>query len=95
MLKKEDLKHLCDLARIEVPAAEEEKLLKDLGEILDHFEELKEIDTDQVAPMTGGTALKNVVREDEAAEQDIDSWRSVGQFPDKEGDFLKIPPVFE
>jgi len=40
------------LARLELNPDEEEKLLADLGNILEHFKELQELDTTNVAPMT-------------------------------------------
>lgn len=49
-LDKKTIKYLADLSRIEVKEKEEEKLLKDLREILDYFEQLKEIDTENIEP---------------------------------------------
>ncbi len=97
-INKETLEHLAQLAKIELKPGKEEKLLKDLGEILNYFEELKEVDTSSVEPMTGGTFEKNVFREDKseikkqinASAEDL-----IEAFPEKEGRFLKVPPVFE
>ncbi len=41
-IDKKTLEHLAELARIKLDGRQEEKLLHDLGKILDHFEELKE-----------------------------------------------------
>ena len=41
-LSKHELEHLAKLARIELDPKEEEKLLKDLGSILDYFKELQD-----------------------------------------------------
>jgi aspartyl-tRNA(Asn)/glutamyl-tRNA(Gln) amidotransferase subunit C len=92
-LSKHDLDHLAKLARIELDPKEEEKLLKDLGAILDHFKELQTLDTTNVPPMQGGTDLKNVFREDNEREN-TDRGAGVEQFPEKKDGFLKIPPVF-
>ena len=56
-ITKQELEHLAELARIELDPKEEDKLLKDLGNILDYFKELQALDTTNVAPMTGGTDL--------------------------------------
>jgi len=37
---KRELEHLAKLSRIELDPREEEKLIKDLGAILEHFNEL-------------------------------------------------------
>ena len=95
MLSKKDLEHLAELARIELKKEEEGKLLKDLEKILGHFEELKEVDTDDVLPMSGGTFSKNVLRGDDSENTKLAGEKSVEQFPEKESGFLKVPPVFE
>mgnify|MGYP001592948176 CR=1 FL=1 len=94
-ITKKSLEHLADLARLELNAREEEKFLKDLQKILDHFQELQSLNTDGVQPMTGGTESKNVFREDGATKQSLGSDRVVEAFPDKEKHWLKVPPVFE
>src|SRR3972149_3584350 len=69
-ITQKSLEHLADLARIELSESETDKFLKDLGNILNYFKELESLDTKDVAPMTGGTALKNVMREDMPFEAD-------------------------
>jgi len=93
-INKKLLKHLAELSRIELNPREEERLLKDLREILGHFEELQKLGTSEVKPMTGGTSLKNIFREDE---ERPNKYAGAGAevFPEKEGGFLKVPPVFD
>ncbi len=93
-IDKEELEHLAKLARVELDPGEEEKLLSDLGNILEHFKELQELDTSNVPPMTGGTDLKNVFREDTEREN---TNRGAGTevFPESKDGYLKVPPVFE
>ncbi len=92
-LTKQDLEHLAKLARIALDPREEEKLLKDLGSILEYFKELQKLDTKNVAPMTGGTDLRNVFRDDE---ERANTNRGAGTeaFPEKKDGYLKVPPVF-
>ncbi len=94
LISKEELRHLAELARIELDPREEEKLQKDLGNILAYFKDLQKLDTRDVAPMTGGTNLRNVFREDTEREN-TDRGAGTDAFPDKENGFLKVPPVFE
>jgi len=93
-ISKEELRHLATLARIEIDPKEEDKLIKDLGSILEHFEELQALDTKAVPPMTGGTDLRNVFRGDT---ERVNTDRGVGvdAFPKSEGGALHVPPVFE
>ncbi|NCP58455.1 Asp-tRNA(Asn)/Glu-tRNA(Gln) amidotransferase subunit GatC [Candidatus Wolfebacteria bacterium] len=110
LITKKTLEYLAELSRIELKKENEEKLLKDLQKILDYFEELKEVDTEDIEPtrlpspdgeavggqVTGGTIGKNVFREDEPPAA-LSQRRSalMEAFPEKEKGFLKIPPVFE
>lgn len=102
-LNKKTLEHLAELARIDLGEAPtlsrgsdmevgKEKLLKNLREILDYFEELNQVDTSGVEPMTGGTSLKNILRNDENATDD--TGKGADQFPEKSDNYLKVPPVF-
>ncbi len=96
-LTKRDLEHLAELSRIALDPQEEEKLLRDLGNILDHFKELQKLDVADVPPMTGGTDLTNVFRKDGAAHggtENTNRGAGVSAFPEKEGGYLRVPPVF-
>ena len=93
-INKKILKHLVGLARIEIDPKKEDKFLSDFKSILGHFEELANLDTSGVVPMTGGTMLQNVTREDEF--NDIkDQGKGVANFPESKDGYLKVPPVFE
>ncbi|MEK7163052.1 MAG: Asp-tRNA(Asn)/Glu-tRNA(Gln) amidotransferase subunit GatC [Patescibacteria group bacterium] len=60
-IDKKTLEHLAELGRIEIGdkrqaiSDKEEKLLKDLQKILGHFEELKEVDTENINPVRSQT----------------------------------------
>ena len=95
---KKELEHLAALARIELDPNEEEKLLKDLGDILGHFKELQELDTANVPPMTGGTDLTNVFRadgEEDGGRENTNRGAGVDAFPESKDGYNKVPPVFE
>jgi aspartyl-tRNA(Asn)/glutamyl-tRNA(Gln) amidotransferase subunit C len=93
-INRKTLEYLANLARIELDEREEEKLLRDLQKILEHFQELQELDTSSVAPLTGGTELINAFREDAEGEKG-NRGGGTEQFPEKYKGYLKIPPVFE
>lgn len=92
-ITKRELEHLAKLARIELDPKEEEKLLKDLASILDYFKELQKLDTANVAPMTGGTDLRNIFRND-AERENTNRGAGTEAFPEKKDGYLKVPPVF-
>ncbi|MFA5098755.1 MAG: Asp-tRNA(Asn)/Glu-tRNA(Gln) amidotransferase subunit GatC [Candidatus Paceibacterota bacterium] len=95
LINKKTLEYLAELSRIELDKKHEEKMLEDLQNILGHFDELKEVDTEGVEPLAGGTVETNVFRNDDGFNNQPPASDLIDAFPDKEGDFLKVPPVFE
>ena len=96
IIDKKTLEYLAELGRIELAESEKEKLLKDLQEILGHFQELQKIDTTDAEPMSGGGLSKDVSRPDEISDRQLKLNDNLIQaFPEKENNFLKVPPVFE
>ena len=94
-INKTSLKHLAGLSRLELTEHEEEKFVGDLEKILTHFTELQAVNTENVVPMTGGTELKNVFREDGVTVSSLSPDRVVEAFPEKKDHWLKVPAVFE
>ena len=94
-IKKDDVSKLARLARIALSDGEEVSLVKDFEGILGHFEDLQKVDVEGVVPVAGGTMAENVTRDD-ADEVSCDVSRDdlVGAFPNEEGEYLKVPPVF-
>lgn len=94
-ITKKELEHLVELARIEIKSSEEEKLAEDLGKIIGYFEELKGLNTKNVLPMSGGTFLENIFQEKDFSQKRLSGEKSAEAFPERQDNFLKIPPVFE
>ena len=93
-INKENLEHLAQLARVRLTAEEEARFLADLKNILDHFEELKTVDTEGVEPMNGGTRLQNIFREDDVR-HDTNRGAGTTAFPTTQNGYLVVPPVFD
>ena len=93
-INKKTLKHLAELARIELNTREEERLLKDLQKILDYFKELQALDTEGVEAVSGGTALKNIFREDTIS-KNTNHLAGKEDFPEERDGFLRVPGVFD
>jgi aspartyl-tRNA(Asn)/glutamyl-tRNA(Gln) amidotransferase subunit C len=95
---KKELEYLARLSRIEIDPKEADKLISDLGAILDHFKELQALNTANVVPMTGGTDLKNVLRPDtieDGGRESTNRGAGVDAFPESKDGYNKVPPVFE
>jgi len=64
-LSKETIEHISKLALLDLSEEEKEQLSKELGDILNYFKKLEELNTDNVKPTTHPIeGLKNVFRED-------------------------------
>ncbi len=90
-----ELEHLAELARIELTPENEEKFLQDFEKILNHFAELQEV---QALPASALPRPKRVVlREDgdTLPEHFTSQQQLIDAFPEKDGDYLKVPPIFE
>jgi aspartyl-tRNA(Asn)/glutamyl-tRNA(Gln) amidotransferase subunit C len=65
-LSEEEVKHIAQLARIELTQEESERFAKEISDILGYVEQLQEVDTDEVEPITQVNGKKNVFRDDVA-----------------------------
>jgi aspartyl-tRNA(Asn)/glutamyl-tRNA(Gln) amidotransferase subunit C len=61
----EDVEHVAKLARLALTQEEKEIYAKQLGRIIENFNELKEVDTSNVEPLAHPLPVFNVMREDE------------------------------
>ncbi|MCR4261074.1 MAG: Asp-tRNA(Asn)/Glu-tRNA(Gln) amidotransferase subunit GatC [Candidatus Colwellbacteria bacterium] len=86
-----DVRKYASLARIRLTEEEQTKYQKDLEEILGHVAELTKVNTDGVEPMTGGTELRNVFREDVLVEKDV----FAPSFPQESSNHLKVPKILD
>ena len=69
-LDKAAVAHIAVLARIRLEPAELEPLAAELSHILDWVEQLAEVDTSDVAPMTSVAAMRLPMREDKVSDGD-------------------------
>ena len=96
MLSQKEVEHITKLARIKLSEDEKEKYEKELSGILDFVEQLNEVDTSQVEPMTGGTDFKNVYRPDEQVSQDLENKQTemIEAAPEQKDGYIKVKSVF-
>ena len=88
------LHKLAHLARLELKPGEEEALLASLENVLTWMEQLDELDTEGVEPLTHVTGEVNNWREDEA-ENRLTRQQALANAPRQDGTYLKVPKVIE
>jgi aspartyl-tRNA(Asn)/glutamyl-tRNA(Gln) amidotransferase subunit C len=85
---------IARLARIDVPQAELAPLAGELSHILGWIEQLGEVDTDDVAPMTSVVAMRLAGREDTVTDGDR-AEAILANAPARQGDWFVVPKVVE
>jgi aspartyl-tRNA(Asn)/glutamyl-tRNA(Gln) amidotransferase subunit C len=85
---------IARLARIAVPEDELAPLATELSHILEWIEQLNEVDTEGVAPMTSVVAMRLAWREDRVTDggrpEDI-----LANAPERDDGYLVVPKVVE
>lgn len=90
MISKETVKRIADLSRLELSSEEIADYTKQLSAILQHFEELNQLDTKGIEPLVTPTPIESYMQED-AVKQTAQELLS--NAPDKSGNLYKVPPV--
>jgi aspartyl-tRNA(Asn)/glutamyl-tRNA(Gln) amidotransferase subunit C len=65
-LSREEVEHIADLARLALSDQEVARYQEQLSAILEHFEHLQELETEDIPPMATVLPLRSVMRADEA-----------------------------
>ena len=87
-----DVEHVAKLARLELTEEEKELYTKQLGDVLKYVDQMNEVDTSNVKPMTQVIDFCNVMREDKVV-QEISKEALMSNAPEVEGDFFKVPKI--
>jgi len=98
----EDVRHVADLANLELTAEELPRMAHDLNAVLGYIAQLGELDTSQVEPMAQvGEALGiapatsgQTLRPD-ALKPSVDRSAVMAVAPESDGRFFKVPKVIE
>jgi aspartyl-tRNA(Asn)/glutamyl-tRNA(Gln) amidotransferase subunit C len=86
--------HIAQLARIAMPAEDLPKIGGELNQIIGWVEQLDEVDTAGVAPMTGVAGVDLPRRRDEVDDGGYPE-RIVANAPEPEDSYFTVPKVIE
>ncbi|WP_413167078.1 Asp-tRNA(Asn)/Glu-tRNA(Gln) amidotransferase subunit GatC [Capilliphycus salinus ALCB114379] len=94
MIDREQVRKVAHLARLQITPEEEEKFTSELGGILEYFEQLKELDTENIQPTTRAIDVSNISRADALKPyENRDSL--LGSAPESDGDYFKVPKILK
>lgn len=92
MISKEDIKRLAELARIEVSDEEASGLGGEISSILEYVGQVKSVVGEYKDGVEMGPVI-NVMREDDPNQAKSSPKELIAEFPEKEGDYLKVKKI--
>ena len=93
-IDRKTVKKIAGLARIEVSEAEEDHLALELSKMLNFIEQLAEVNTDGVEPLTSVSALGMRTRPDVVNDGGI-AVQVLTNAPEATSDYFTVPKVVE
>ena len=94
MISKEQVEHVAKLARLSLTEEETDLYSKQLSKILDYIDQLNEVKTDGVEPMTQPIPTVNVMRED-IVKKEFTREEMLKNAPQEEYGFFRVPKIGE
>ncbi len=92
MIKKEEVQHIANLARLGLTEDEIKKFQKDLSSILDYFNSIKEVDISKIEPTFHPTEYS--LREDKAKPQPVETANKlIEAAPEKKKRHIKVKAI--
>ncbi len=93
-LSRDEVLHIARLARLGLDEDDVAKFQGQLSQILEQFEALRAIDTEDVPPTAYALPLENVVRED-AQRPSLPVDVALANAPQRTGNFFRVRRVLE
>lgn len=94
MISREEAEHAAGLARLKLSEEELARFREQLGQILEAFEALNELDTEHIPPTAQVIPLQNVERDD-VVEPSLSQEDVLANAPRVEGGQIRVPPVLD
>lgn len=91
-ITKEDVEHVCLLARLKLDEKEKDKFTHQLNNILNYAAKINELNTDNIPPTSHPLALTNVMREDKVKES-LPIKDVLANAPEAEKEYFRVPRV--
>ena len=94
IISDETIEYVGILAKLELSAEEKEEAKKDMGRMLDYIDQLNELDTTGVEPMSHVFPVQNVFREDVVTNGD-DRENIIANAPESRDGAFVVPITVE
>ncbi len=90
----EDVEYVAGLAQLILDDDSKERLVHEMGDILNYMDALNELDTEDIEPMMHVLDLANVYREDEV-KKSLSKEDVFKNAPKSEGDYFLVPRILD
>jgi aspartyl-tRNA(Asn)/glutamyl-tRNA(Gln) amidotransferase subunit C len=98
----EDVKHVAELANLELTPEELPRMAKDLNAVLGYIAQMSELDTSEVEPMAQVGAVLGLAQAEsgeslraDAVKESVERKAVMEEAPESDGRFFKVPKVIE
>ena len=92
MIDQKSIQHIAKLARLKVSPEEAQEYGEQLTKVLNHFQQIAQIDTTGIEPLVTPAEIEFFMRADEA-QHEIQTEEMLKNAPEKAGNLFKVPPV--
>lgn len=93
-LTREEVRHVAELAKLQLSDAELDEYAGQLGQILTYAQQVQSVDTSAVPPTPQVLPLSNVLADDESQES-LSNSHAVGNAPDADEGYFRVIAVFD
>jgi aspartyl-tRNA(Asn)/glutamyl-tRNA(Gln) amidotransferase subunit C len=93
-LDEKTVRHVASLARLEITDEEVALYAEQLSKILQYVEQLSELNTNDVEPTAHPLPVTNVMRDD-IVQDSYDPDRALGNAPQRQDSFFRVPKVLD
>ena len=87
-----DVEHVAKLARLELTEKKKKKFTRQLGDVLKYVDQMNEVDTANVEPLSHPIDFVNVMRDD-VVHYEQTKEQLMANAPDEENGFFKVPKI--
>ena len=91
-IDNDQVRRIGVLSRIELSDQQVQTFARQLGRIVEYFDKLNELDTDNVEPMAHALETHNVLADDVPRES-LTPDQALANAPARDGDFFRVPKV--
>jgi aspartyl-tRNA(Asn)/glutamyl-tRNA(Gln) amidotransferase subunit C len=92
MIENKDVEYVSWLARLDLTEEERQRFTRQLGQVLEHAEKIRSLDTEGVEPTSHPIPLKNVLRDDEVRPC-LTQAEALSAAPRSEGGYFVVPKI--